>query len=72
MRKGVMPKLRNETIEAHRREVRNAIMDTTAALLAEHGLRSVTKSQIAFETGIEHATLYEYFSGVAGSTAATP
>jgi hypothetical protein len=41
-----------ETIEAHSCEVRDAILDTTAALLAEHGLRSVTVSQIAFETGI--------------------
>lgn len=52
-----MPKLWNETIEAHRHEVRDAILDTTAALLAEHGLQSVTISRIAFETGIEPATL---------------
>jgi AcrR family transcriptional regulator len=59
-----MPKLWNETIEAHRREVRDAILNTTAALVAEHGLRSVTMSQIAEETGIGRATLYKYFSGV--------
>ncbi|MBT2325256.1 TetR/AcrR family transcriptional regulator [Variovorax paradoxus] len=61
---GMMPKLWNETIEAHRREVRDAILDTTAALVAEHGLRSVTMSQIAGETGIGRATLYKYFSAV--------
>jgi AcrR family transcriptional regulator len=60
----VMPKLWTETIEAHRREVRDAILDTTAALVAENGLRSVTMSQIAEETGIGRATLYKYFSGV--------
>ncbi len=60
----VMPRLWNETIEAHRREVREAILDTTAALVAEHGLRSVTMSQIAEETGIGRATLYKYFAGV--------
>jgi len=60
----VVPKLWTETIEAHRREVRNAIQDTTAALVAEHGLRSVTMSQIAEETGIGRATLYKYFSDV--------
>ncbi len=59
-----MPKLWNETIDAHRREVRDATLDTTAALVAEHGLRSVTMSQIAEETGIGRATLYKYFSGV--------
>ena len=36
---GPVPKLWNETIEAHRRAVRDAILDTTAALVAEHGLR---------------------------------
>ena len=59
-----MPKLWKETIEAHRREVRDAIQDTTAALVAERGLRSVTMSQIAEQTGIGRATLYKYFSGV--------
>src|SRR5215207_9711683 len=59
-----MPKLWNATIEAHRREVRDAIMDTTAALATEHGLLSVTMSQIAEETGIGRATLYKYFPDV--------
>ena len=59
-----MPKLWNQTIEAHRREVRDATLDTTAALVAKHGLRSLTMSQIAEETGIGRATLYKYFSGV--------
>jgi AcrR family transcriptional regulator len=61
---GVVPKLWNETIEAHRRAVRDAILDTTAALVAEHGLRSVTMSQIAEKTGIGRATLYKYFPDV--------
>src|ERR671921_393403 len=60
----VVPKLWKETIEAHRQGVRDAVLDTTAALVAEHGLRSVTMSQIAGETGVGRATLYKYFSGV--------
>jgi AcrR family transcriptional regulator len=59
-----VPKLWTETIEAHRREVRSAILDTTAALVVEHGLLSVTMSQIAEETGIGRATLYKYFPDV--------
>ena len=51
-------------METHRREVRDAIMDTTAALVASHGLRSVTMSQIAEDTGIGRATLYKYFPDV--------
>lgn len=61
---GWVPKLWNETIEAHRREVRTAILDTVAALVFEHGLRAVTMSQIADETGIGRATLYKYFPDV--------
>ena len=60
----VVPKLWNESVEAHRAAVREATLDTTAALVAEHGLRSVTMSQIAEETGIGRATLYKYFSDV--------
>ena len=59
-----MPKLWTETIETHRREVRDAILDTTAALVTEHGLLAVTMSQIAEETGIGRATLYKYFPDV--------
>jgi AcrR family transcriptional regulator len=59
-----MPKLWTNTIEAHRREVRDAILDVTAALVADRGLRSVTMSRIAEDTRIGRATLYKYFSGV--------
>jgi AcrR family transcriptional regulator len=59
-----VPRLWNQTIEAHRREVRDAIMETTAALVAHHGLLSVTMSEIAEETGIGRATLYKYFPDV--------
>jgi AcrR family transcriptional regulator len=60
----VVPKLWNETIEAHRRAVRDAILETTWALVSEHGLTSVTMTQIAEETGIGRATLYKYFPDV--------
>jgi AcrR family transcriptional regulator len=59
-----VPRLWDETIEAHRRAVRDATLDTTAALVAEHGLASVTMSQIAATTGIGRATLYKYFPDV--------
>ena len=59
-----MPRLWNDTIDAHRRAVRDATLDTTAALVAKLGLRAVTMSQIAEETGIGRATLYKYFPDV--------
>jgi AcrR family transcriptional regulator len=59
-----VPRLWSETIEAHRREVGDAILDKTAALVSRHGLRAVTMSQIAEETGIGRATLYKYYPHV--------
>jgi AcrR family transcriptional regulator len=60
----VVPRLWNDTIEAHRRAVHEATLDTAATLVAERGLRAVTMSQIAERTGIGRATLYKYFSDV--------
>jgi AcrR family transcriptional regulator len=59
-----VPKLWNDTIEGHRRAVRETAIDTTAALVAEQGLRAVTMSEIAERTGIGRATLYKYFPDV--------
>ena len=59
-----MPRLWNATIEAHRGAVREAVLDTTAGLVSERGLRAVTMSEIAERTGIGRATLYKYFSDV--------
>ena len=65
-----MPKLWNDTIEAHRTAVRDATLDTTATLVAKHGLRAVTMSEIAELTGIGRATLYKYFPDVEAILAA--
>jgi AcrR family transcriptional regulator len=59
-----VPKLWNDTIEAHRREVREAILDTTWRLATERGPASVKMSEVAEQTGIGRATLYKYFPDV--------
>lgn len=59
-----MPKLWNETIDTHRRAVREAILDTAGAMAAGQGLSSVTMSEIALGAGIGRATLYKYFPDV--------
>jgi AcrR family transcriptional regulator len=59
-----VPKLWSQTIETHRSAVREATLDATAALVAEHGLAAVTMSQIAERTGIGRATLYKYFPDI--------
>jgi len=59
-----VPKLWRDTIATHRREVRQAILETTATLVGQLGLRAVTMSQIAEHTGIGRATLYKYFPDV--------
>jgi AcrR family transcriptional regulator len=65
-----VPRLWTETIETHRREMRDAIVETAGRLAISHGLLSVTMSQIAEETGIGRATLYKYFSDVESILAA--
>jgi AcrR family transcriptional regulator len=59
-----VPKLWSQTIEAHRRTVHDAILDTAWALAVERGPLAVTMSQIAEHAGIGRATLYKYFSDV--------
>jgi AcrR family transcriptional regulator len=59
-----VPRLWDDTIEAHRRTVRDATLDTAASLVAEQGPASVTMSQIAERAGIARATLYRYFPDV--------
>lgn len=60
----VVPRLWNETIDAHRQAVRDATLDATADLISKRGLQSVTMSEIAKKTGIGRATLYKYFPDV--------
>jgi AcrR family transcriptional regulator len=59
-----MPKLWNQTIVEHRRDVRAAILGATWELVAEHGLTSVKMSHIAERAGIGRPTLYKYFPDV--------
>ena len=59
-----MPRLWSATIEAHRHQVRDTILETTATLVEQQGLRAVTMSQVAEDTGIGRATLYKYFPDV--------
>ena len=64
-----VPKLWDSTVEQHRHTVHAAILDATAALIAEHGL-AVNMSQIAAHVGIGRATLYKYFPDVGSILAA--
>ncbi|MGW5918416.1 TetR/AcrR family transcriptional regulator [Nocardia fluminea] len=65
-----MPKLWNDTIEEHRRGVREAILDTTWELVNELGPTGVKMSEIAERTGIGRATLYKYFPDIEAILAA--
>ncbi|MFD8740782.1 TetR/AcrR family transcriptional regulator [Streptomyces sp. NPDC059618] len=59
-----MPKLWDETMDAHRRAVQDAVLEAAVALVGRDGLASVTMSQIAKQAGIGRATLYKYFPDV--------
>jgi AcrR family transcriptional regulator len=53
-----------DSVDAHRSSVRDAVLDATAALVAERGLAAVTMSGIAGRSGIGRATLYRHFPDV--------
>ena len=59
-----MPRLWTETVESHRQEVREAILDAAGALVARRGVLAVSMSQLAETAGIGRATLYKYFGDV--------
>ena len=59
-----MPKLWEDTVENHRRAVRDAVLDAAGALFDEHGLRGLTMSRLAAASGIGRATLYKYFPDI--------
>lgn len=59
-----MPKLWSETVESHRLEVREAILDAVGQLVMSQGLLAVSMSAVAEATGIGRATLYKYFPDV--------
>lgn len=65
-----VPKLWSETIDSHRRTVRESILDAVERLAIEYGVASVTMSQIAEQAGIGRATLYKYFPDVGAILAA--
>lgn len=59
-----VPRLWTETVESHRQEVREAILDAAGELVASQGLMAVSMSQLATAAGIGRATLYKYFADV--------
>jgi len=65
-----MPRIWADTIDTHRQQVNDAILDATAELMAEHGPMSVAMSAIAERAGIGRATLYKYFPDVESILAA--
>jgi AcrR family transcriptional regulator len=59
-----VPRLWKDTVEEHRRSVRDTTLDAVADIVAGHGLTAVTMSRIAETAGIGRATLYKYFPDV--------
>lgn len=51
-------------MSAHRSAVREAIMEAAVSLAVEHGVLSVTMSDVAASAGVSRATLYKYFPDV--------
>lgn len=58
----VVPKLWTDTVESHRQEVREAILDAAGELVASRSVLQASMSQLAGAAGIGRATLYKYFA----------
>lgn len=56
-----MPRIRAETIEAHKELTRRDILDATYRVLSEVGSADISLAEVAYEAGIGRTTLYEYF-----------
>lgn len=65
-----MPRIWTDTVDAHRVQVRRAILTSTWHLVMTEGLFAVTMSRVAEATGIGRATLYKYFPNVESILAA--
>jgi AcrR family transcriptional regulator len=59
-----VPKLWSNTVQSHRQEVRQAILDAVGQLVEQRGLLAVTMSEVADRAGIGRATLYKYFPDI--------
>jgi AcrR family transcriptional regulator len=57
-----MPRLWNDTIDAHHEAVSDAIFAATAAIISGEGFGALSMARIAQRAGIGRATLYKYFS----------
>lgn len=56
-----MPRIRAESIEAHKALTRSDIVDAAHEILAEMGSADISLAEVAFAAGIGRTTLYEYF-----------
>ena len=56
-----MPRIRAETIEAHKALTRSDIVDAAHEILAEMGSADISLAEVAHAAGIGRTTLYEYF-----------
>ena len=56
-----MPKIRAETIEAHKKLTRNSLLDAATKSFVSDGFAGTSLSAIADLAGIARTTLYEYF-----------
>jgi len=65
-----MPKLWQDSIEAHRDAVRDALLDAAGSLVAEAGVAALSMAAIAERAGVGRATLYRYFPDLPGILAA--
>lgn len=56
-----MPRIRADSIAAHKQLTRGDLLDAAAELIAESGSADISLGEVAAQAGIGRTTLYEYF-----------
>ncbi len=56
-----MPRIRAATIGEHKALIRQSLVDSAKALIAEAGTAEIAIGEVAFASGVGRTTLYEYF-----------
>ncbi len=59
-----MPRIWNDTVEEHRKAVKDAILDAMSVLVPHHGLYGVSMAKIAKQAEIGRSTLYKYYPNI--------
>ena len=59
-----MPKIKADTVEAHRAQTIDALLDAFGSLVLEHGYAGLSFADIAAKAGLARTAIYNYFPDI--------